>query len=408
MKIALFTKKIVLLLTATIFITSCGSDDSVNEGVDEGSNDFSQKFVIAATKGSSSYMLTTNNLDQGSSSLSGKGIEIGRVFTHFINYKYQSLVGLIYGQGGTYVGYCFILGQNGKLQKLKGEGDMGFQVSSFNTVGTFGDYMVAARGTQPLADGTTGAIFSFIQQNGNNLSITTKTLHTDNIVGNGNPTISGILDIGNGEFLTSLVNPNDPDKVYIIALDIDLNVKRIYTDNRISYSCGRWRSAMYSQLGMDDSGNIYVFSGSYESTTTKPAGALRISKGSTSFDKDYYFNIEEVSGGYRFRKVFHITEDYFLLEFYNELEYQNTSPASQYAIVKMNSKKFTWLRTGFPSKDQITGTGWPLSYQGKIYYPVTTSNDQPTVYEIDPKTVTAKAGLVVEAEGITGISLLKK
>ncbi|MCT6869123.1 MAG: DUF4374 domain-containing protein [Apibacter sp.] len=404
-----FTTKFFLLITISTFIIGCGSDDNVNDFDNNGYDDATQKFVIAATMGSSSYMLASDHLDTGTTTMSRNGLEVGRVFTHFINNNYKSLVGLVYGQGGAYVGYCFILGQNGKIQKLKGDGDMGFQVNSYNTVGNFGDYMIAARGSQALADGTTGAIFSFIEQKGNDLSIKQKTLHTNNIVGNGyNPTISGIVDIGNGEFLTAVVTPNEPDKVYVLALDEDLNVKRIYSDDRISYSSGRWRSAMYSQMGKDDSGNVYVFSGSFESATTKPAGALCIKKGSTSFDKDYYYNIEQASGGYRFRKVFHITEDYFLLEFYNDLDYSIISSASQYAILKMSTKTFNWLRAGFPSKDQITATGWPLSCEGKIYLPVTTTNEQPTVYVIDPKTTSAKRGLVVESEGITGLSLLKK
>ncbi|WP_128331075.1 DUF4374 domain-containing protein [Apibacter sp. HY039] len=404
-----FTKKIVFLLSGLIVMYSCGSDDSTSVSDETEDPNFTQKFVIAATLGTSTYMLTSDQLDSGNTTITGNGLEVGRVFTHFINYKYQSLSGLIYGQGGTYAGYTFVLGSNGRIQKLKGEGDMGFQVSNYNTVGNFGDYMIAARGAQALADGTTGAVFSFIQQIGTNLSIVQKTLHTDNITGNGyNPTISGIVDTGNGEFLTALVTPEDPDKVYVLALDADLNVKRIYTDDRISYSAGRWRSAMYSQLAMDDAGNTYVFSGSYETTTTKPAGALRINKGATGFDQDYYYNIEQASGGYRFRKVFHITEDYFLLEFYNELQYENISPASQYAILKMDTKKFTWVRTGLPSKEQISATGWPLSYEGKIYLPVTTLNEQPTVYVIDPVSATAKSGLVVESGGITAVSLLKK
>lgn len=404
-----FKRKFLLIAALSVFIVGCGSDDNDNLSENPGTDSATQKFVIAATMGSSSYMLTSDNLDLGRTSLSGNGVEVGRVFTHFINNHYKSLVGLVYGQGGAYVGYCFILAPNGKIQKLKGDQDMGFQVNSYNTVGNFGNYMISARGSQALADGTTGAIFSFIEQEGTNMSITQKTLHTDNIVGNGyNPTISGIVDTENGEFLTSAVSPNDPDKVHVLALDANLNVKRIYSDERISYSAGRWRSAMYSQIGKDDNGNTYVFSGSYESATTKPAGALCIKKGSTAFDKDYYFNIEQASGGYRFRKVFHITEDYFLLEFYNELDYNIISPASQYAILKMSTKNFNWLRDGFPSKEQITATGWPLSYDGKIYLPVTTSNEQPTVYVIDPKTTSAKAGLVVEADGITGLSLLKK
>src|SRR5690606_30207266 len=242
-----------------------------------------------------------------------------------------------------------------------------------------------------------------------------------NFTGNGQQaTFSGIVDLGNGEFLTGLVvsEPKDPsqggggstgpvthpDSVWVAALDADLNVKRIYRDDRISYASGRFKSQYYSQIAKAGDGTVYVFSGAYDGNTTKPAGALRIKGGATEFDADYYFNIEAESGGYRFRKVWHITEDYFLLEVYNDLEYGSSTPATQYAVVKMEDQTFKWVTQGFPAKDDITATGLPFADNGKIYFPVTTASAQPTVYVIDPASATAKAGLVVEAEGIASLS----
>lgn len=251
--------------------------------------------------------------------------------------------------------------------------------------------------------------------------MTQKTIVTENFTGNGQlATFSGIVDLGNGEFLTGLVvsEPKDasqggggstgevthPDSVWVAALDADLNVKRIYRDDRISYASGRFKSQYYSQIAKASDGTVYVFSGSYDGNTTKPAGALRIKKDAADFDATYYFNIEAESGGYRFRKVWHITEDYFLLEVYNDLEYGSSTPATQYAVVKMEDQTFKWVTQGFPAKDDITATGLPFADNGKIYFPVTTASAQPTVYVIDPASATAKAGLVVEAEGIASLS----
>jgi hypothetical protein len=215
--------------------------------------------------------------------------------------------------------------------------------------------------------------------------------------------------MGNGEFLTGMVlsQPKDPnatggassgsvtypDSVWVAAFDANLNLKRIYRDNRISYSSGRFRSQYYAQIGKADDGSVYVFSGSFESTTTKPCGALRIPKNATTFD-DYYFDIEEKTDGYHFRKVWHITGDYFLLELYNDKTPSALGAATKYGIVNMSAKSFTWV-AGIPAHDQITGTGLPMAYDGKMYFPITAAGANPAIYIIDPASATATKGVSV-------------
>lgn len=134
------------------------------------------------------------------------------------------------------------------------------------------------------------------------------------------PLFVGILDRGNGEFLSGYTKEAaNVDSVWVASYDKDFKLKRVYKDNRISYSTGRFSSARNSQITNDDKGNTYVFSGSYEATTTKPAGVIRINKDAKTFDASYYFNIQEKTGGYKFRKVWSARGDYFLLEFYNDL-----------------------------------------------------------------------------------------
>jgi hypothetical protein len=189
--------------------------------------------------------------------------------------------------------------------------------------------------------------------------------------------------------------------VWVAAYDANLNLKRIYRDNRISYASGRYRSQYYSQIGKAADGTVYVFSGSYESTTTLPCGALRINKNATAFDANYYFNIEALTDGYHFRKVWHIAGDYFLLEIYNDKTVSATGAASQYGIVNMNAKTFAWV-TGIPTAAQITGTGLPMAYDGKMYFPITATGADPAIYIIDPATASAVKG--VSVSGATSIN----
>ena len=406
-----------VLGVALLAAAGCSKTESPAPDGDNNNGGSGEKYFIAATAGTSTYLLTADDLESGSASIVGNGVEIPRTYTTWINNGTIASVGLIYAKGDPGIGISYGLNANGDLAPVGNE----FQITSrFTTYGAFDHYVVTGVSGQTLTDGSTGAVFNFIDLDNHN-SMTQKTVVTDNFTGNGQlATFSGVVDLGNGEFLTGLVvsEPKDPeaggggstgpvtypDSVWVAAFDADLNVKRIYRDDRISYASGRFKSQYYQQIAADDNGNVYVFSGSYESSTTKPAGALRISKGAADFDEDYYFNIEEKSGGYRFRKVWHITADYFLLEVYNDFEYGSSTPASQYAVVKMEDQSFNWVREGFPAKEEITATGLPFADNGKIYFPVTTDSAQPTVYVIDPVTATAKAGLVVEADGIASLS----
>ena len=158
-------------------------------------------------------------------------------------------------------------------------------------------------------------------------------------------------------------------------------------------------------MGKADNGDVYVFSGHFEKGSTKPAGALLIKKDATDFDKDYFFNIDNVSGGHPFRSVFHITEAKFLIEFYNDKNIETNSPAAKYAIVDAAAKTLTWV-TGLPEPANITNTVGVIAmgYKGKCYLPVAEKNNDAAIYVIDSTTAQAKKGLVVKgAQGIRGI-----
>ncbi|MDM8174056.1 DUF4374 domain-containing protein [Olivibacter sp. 47] len=413
-----FKKNSWLLGLAVFGLTACSKSD----GPDTGGGDFNgQKYFIAATTGTATYLLTADDLTNHSDTITttGNGVELLTTYTTWVNYGTKATVGLYYAQGNPGVGVTYGLASDGSLAPVGNE----FLINSrFTTYGTYDHYVLTGVSGQTLDDGSIGSTFNFIDMN-NRSQLTQKSINTTNFTGNGDiATFSGIVDLGNGEFLTGVVasglkeegsgggsstgKVNFPDSVWVAALDADLNVKRIYRDDRLSYSSGRFKSQYYSQIAKDGEGNVYVFSGSYDGTTTKPAGALRINRGAETFDQDYYFNIQEKSGGYRFRNVWYITEDYYLLEFYNSVQYDTNTPATQYAIVKMGDRSFTWLTNGFPSKDQITATGLPFADGGKLYFPVTTDTTAPTIYVIDPTTASATAGLVIQAESVNSVTKL--
>ncbi|MDR2121488.1 MAG: DUF4374 domain-containing protein, partial [Flavobacteriaceae bacterium] len=270
-------KNVGILALGLFTLASCSNDDSDgNNGISEGTAH--KKFFVATSDAESkaSYLLAVDDLESGTVTIKGQGIENPYAFSAFISNGTRTITAMQYRQGDPSVGLSYGLNSDGKLVKAGGE----FQLpKGYGTWGTFGDYAIASRSGQTLSIGegktATGAIFYFIDQKNKN-AVSERTIVTDNIAGNGQTaTFCGIVDIGNGEFLTSLVLAKGalsggggattatveyPDSVWIAKMDINLNVKHIYRDDRISYSSGRFRSSYIPQIGNDDKGNTYVFS----------------------------------------------------------------------------------------------------------------------------------------------------
>ncbi|MDR1592023.1 MAG: DUF4374 domain-containing protein [Prevotellaceae bacterium] len=419
--LTLFTG-IILCVPVVTFI-SCKNDPSIPER--QGA------FFISATGETTQYILRTDNPESGVMSIADnvKTLELSG-YTWIFNSNPSVAVGLIYQQGDPGIGLGYVLNDDGSLY----EAGQFLITSRFTSYGFFDRYALTSVGGQTPVDAqgnaltdtagnarADGVTFNFIDLN-NGFTLQEKTITTLNITGNGEQaTFSGIVDIGDGEFLTSLVvsKPKDPnagggsssgtitypDSVWVAAFDASLNLKRLYRDDRISYSSGRFRSQYYAQMAKVDNGDVYVFSGSYESATTRPAGALRIKRGATTFDASYYFNIEEKTEGYRFRKVWHIAGDCFLLELYNDIVPTATGVATQYGVVDVAGKTFKWV-TGIPAKDKITATGLPTVADGKIYFPIAAEASDPAIYIIDPATASATKGLSIA--GATSINAIGK
>ena len=420
-----FKKGLMLSLLAgsTAFI-SCKKDknEPENPSVAE------KEFLIDAKGTDKSFALYVSNLESGEVSISSNFEELPET-GYFWSFGQNTAVGLAYKGQTPGIGVSYK--RNGdKLEKITD-----FQVPSrFTTYGFFDKYFVVNVGGQTLAgqqingkDRNDGATFIF--HNVSDYKVATQTtigtLEITKDLGKNNKEIasfSGILDRGNGEFLSSMIysERNQPrpgsgsttaaitklDSIWVAAFDKNMNLKRIYKSDKLGYSSGRFRSQYISQLGKADNGDVYVFSGHFEKNSTKPAGALLIKKDATDFDKDYFFNIDALSGGYPFRSVFHITGAKFLLEFYNDKgEIQTNSPAAKYAIVDAAAKTLTWV-TGLPDPANITSTVGVIAmgYKGKCYLPVAEKNNDAAIYVIDPTTAQAKKGLVVKgAQGIRGI-----
>lgn len=433
-------------ISSAFFATSC--NDDVDNNVDNiESETTAQNYIIAASSNEATYLLQSDRLHEGEQSIVRTGLEVESA-TAWVFYKEKYAYRLVYNQGNAGVGSSYMLDNAGKLK----ERNIKFEISNrFTTYGVYGSNIItAASGATSFYDEGNdlpkyGVTFTIIDPEAQTLS--TKTVVTENLVGNGEYfTVSGIVEsdgklytglcpqglsaygasINDGEYVLdeSLLSSGaisatqHPDKVWVaIYKDMDLDNPTIIEDDRISYATSRYRSQFYQTIAADASGDIYVFSASnaksYEGIqkTTKPSGVIRIKAGEEKFDADYYCNIEAIADGRRIFKVWHVAEDYFLLQMYTNVTDSNDATESRLrlAIFKAGDKSFRWVEEGLPALENLSSFGtFPFVEGGLAYMPVVTIDGaQPAIYVIDPVSATASKGMTIDCSSISAVGKLK-
>jgi hypothetical protein len=395
---------VMIALGAMYILPSCDKDEN-KEQQTKGA------YLISASSADGSYLLQSEDITSGQVSIVGNGIE-SDASTAWIFYRDQYAYSLMYRQGDPATVSAYEINAEGSLQKRMNEYQM---PSRYTTYGYFGNYIVTAVSIT-RSDETPGLSFNFLDVT--TQSITEKTIASGNFTGNGETAnLSGILEVGDkffsGVCTTPAVNAGGstgtstayPDSVWVAIFDKDLNYT-ILRDNRLSYATGRYRSGYHTNLAKDDNDNVYVFSSAYDSRTSKPSGALRVKKGETRFDPDYFFDIQTLAQGRHLFKVWHITGDYFLLQMYNTPNQTSEAVWSVLAVVDVVKKTYREV-TGLPALEKITSIGnTPYAGDGKIAVPVVSSDEYPHIYIIDPVTATASKGIEVVAESISAIGKL--
>ena len=410
----------LMALTACMTFTSCSSDDNEDNG--SGSTTIDPKemsFVVTSGDPSSDltggvYMKVYSDLSTAKTGQSVYGTsDAVRSYDSFTQVTYNKTSGIftgyIYargaseqGLGSKKAGLRSYKVENGKMMEAASP----VLVEAFGNTGTFGTYSYAAQISKPYAMviDQTGA--------GNNIAVDLTQYAIDEV----NPNISNIVDLGDNK-VAMVLNYSNRDSAVVAICDYSLNIQKMIYDNRIGTSVGAMRSVRYTQSGLDDNGNVYVFSGS--SATDSKVGAIRIKKGETEFDKSYMFDILSKADGYRFRKAFHISGSKFLLEFYTDkTKYGNMDTSGKMAVVDMDTQSLTWV-TGLPDASTVS-FGWGDGYAGAYYLPVaaptsmsggsgSTTSVTPTIYKIDATTGVATAFMTfATSDLLKAVTILKK
>lgn len=446
----------VILLIGSI-LSSCGDEkkDPIPSPDDEKPADTVSGYVISAAAGKANYLLTSESLDEGSVTTQGDGLETA-TGTTWLFYGNEYLYRLQYNQGNAGVTTSYVMNASGKVVARPNE----YNITRFTTYGIYNDNIITCSSVDTETQDAEGNIAKGLGINYLNVkSETTRSAVIpggENFLGNGEyVTFAGILQ-ANGKLYTAvipmglskygvkaeggkyvvypdLVKTEDggsssssyqkgelqwtqyPDEAWIAIYNDDNfeNPTLVHTD-KISYACGRNRSQYYQTIWAADNGDVYVFSPSYAKIQTDkrqqtklPSGVARIKANTTEFDPGYYFDIESVSGGQPLYRCWHITSDYFLLQMYTQGLNGRAQGTTRLAIYKGEDKSFNYV-TGLPAVDVISSFGSaPFCENGMAYVSVVTTEGDPAIYKIDPKTATAVKGLTVKAESVSAVGILK-
>ena len=181
---------------------------------------------------------------------------------------------------------------------------------------------------------------------------------------------------------------------------------KIITDERTS-NIGTHGST--TGLITTDNGDLYGFSaGSVASghnpASDKPSGILRIAKGATEFDANYFFNIEEATNGQEIFWFDSIGGNKVLARLFTPNDTQAawsaySTPILKLVIIDLVEKTIIDIE-GIPLHTKQTTSSIEVM-DGKVYVSVTTTEDS-YIYQIDVATSTAVKGAKVEGKGIKG------
>lgn len=386
----------------------CSEDnDAIPGGPEAGA-----RYVIASTPiasdGVADYLLTADDLHQGTISTVGNGIEQDGTYRYYVTHN-NRFFSMLYGQGNAGAVTTYELNQSGDLTKVSD-----FQAETVQAFAPVDDDILMMKIPRSGA------------ANASWYSLDTELLQ---IVGEGQVNIEEVAANGERAHFTWLTQVGDkvfapymsikgccndtfgtnyPDSAWIAVFSYpSMELEKVIKDNRTSY-IGRYFA---SGLIVDEKGDVYAFSpavatNNSSTTSTTPSAFLKIKKGETAFDPSYYLNIEELTGGYHVTDQTYLGQGKSLVILLDEKGPYATG--NRFGVVDLYEGSFNWI-TGTPDPANIvkvTNNNYS-EMNGKTAFVGITTNEGSYVYVFDGEAGTAAQGLEVEGGTITAISRLE-
>lgn len=404
------TLALLAFLAFTTFSCSSDSDKSGNEtggGGDTGKT----KYIITATTGAAGiadYLLTTDDISTGSITTTGNGLEQDGTYRYYITAQ-NNFFSLLYGQGNPGAVTTYNLNAEGKLVKKSN-----FQAETVHVFAAVNKDILTIKVPRSGA----ASIASMYKIDAEKSLITGEAQQdTKKLAGNGERAFfTWATQVGDKVFMPYMSIKGDgvdnfgtknPDSTWVAVYNYpELKLQKVIKDNRTSYLGAYFTNGLFQ----DENGDAYGFSGAIASsnavlTSTKPAAVVRIKKGTTEFDKSYFFNVQEKSGGYKISATTYISKGKFLLLMYGNVGKNNGAP--KLAIADVYSQTFTWVTNAPATLTSVTSRYNITTEDGNAAVVGINTPEGNWIYTINGTTAVATKGKKVEGGQITAIAKLK-
>lgn len=398
-------KKLFLLSIACAALIACDKNtDKPDNGI---AGDYVLAVTPAASTGVADYLLTASDLNQGTITTKGQGIEQDGSYRYYVatNHKFFSL---LYGQGnpGAVTTYTII---DGRLNKLSN-----FQTETVQAFAPVNDDLLLLKIPRSISN----PLANFYIVNTNSMLIAAEgTLDVQKVANNGETAFfSWIKQVGNKVYAPYFSMKGDgadtwgtayPDSAWVAVYSYpEMQLEKVIKDDRSSF-IGRYFT---DGLAVDEQGDVYAFSSAVATTnnklsTTKPSSITRIKAGTTEFDKSYLFDVEAATSGLSITDWVYAGAGNFVVLMNNKSEKSAFAAGKRVGVVNVYNKSFKAV-SGLPAVDDIKSitTNNYSAQDGLAYIGFAMKDALSYVYRIDASSATATQGLRVEGGSITAIS----
>ena len=393
----------IALLALAVAFTSC--DDNLDAEQEQPGAPYVLSLGITSSGNTTYYVVSASDLMQGTINAVGKGIEQ----TGYHDYQQGANSVFCIGGMGVTSATAVVRGADGLLKE---QGQFVFDSSLNGLCQADASTMV---GLELPASKESGRNLTFYTVDASSAAILSK--NTANVVDPIStldwPSITGMEHSGGNIYVTyTPMNSNTFETAYT-----DTCYVAVYSYPGMQFVTlmksdmmgpgGSWGA--YNGLVKDEADNLYVMSNSAISNgysqSTKHAGFLRISKGATQFDADYYFDFEAATGGLKPAHITYIGDG----KVFAEVSTLNPQTAAdrwgdkslKCCIIDLINQTVTDVE-GIPVHNGNGGRRFAcLVDGGNVYLPVSTS-DGLYVYRTNVATAQATRGARISATFVGG------
>lgn len=383
-------------------LPSCEDDDAL-DNAEVPNAPYVLSLGVTSNGTTTYYVVTTDNLMEGTINAVGKGIEQNG----FHDYEQGNQTIFCVGGLGVTNAKGITRDASGYIQE---SGDFVFN-ESLRVFSQIDENTMM--GMEMPDNAQSGDMMTFYTVDINSISITSKkTTSITPLSAYEWPSITGLCKSGDNIYMTYFhMNPTNfdtkyTDTTYVAVFSYpEMTLKKIIKDLRTG-PAGSWYA--HNGIFKVESGDMYIMSNSAlangYSQSTKNAAFLRIPNGTTEFD-DYYFDFETKSGGLKPAHIKYIGNGLLFAEV-STINPQTAADrwgdkSLKCCIIDLNNQTIKDIPE-IPVHNGNGGRRFTALLDGEyIYYPITNSEGT-YIYQVNPQTATAVKGAKVSTSFVGG------